>query len=246
MSASGPTRTFLLGGRTSASAECRHWFGRAVRWSSCAILHRIGSASDWGIYFAGPGQSSEKRPARGLLCPRRNRSGLHGRTFDRQEIYTSERLLSNSRAGEIDTRTGEAHSLKKPLQRSIPRWAGMTDSIRNRRCRADVRVLRGSFDPTKSRCQNWKPQARHSNPRQTACSLTSASTRRPCRSGVLGRERRRRWRISAMQAGPKKRTSLNGRAALKLMRLDGARRVDKAASDARVTKASSSIAVCCC
>ena len=45
-----------------------------------------------------------------------------------------------------------------------------------------------------------------------------------------------------MQAGttPKKRTSLNGRAALKLMRLDGARRADQAASDARVTKASSS------
>jgi hypothetical protein len=48
-----------------------------------------------------------------------------------------------------------------------------------------------------------------------------------------------------MQAGttPKKRTSLNGRAALKLMRLDGARRAHQAASDARVTKASSSIAV---
>ena len=48
-----------------------------------------------------------------------------------------------------------------------------------------------------------------------------------------------------MQAGttPKKRTSLNGRAALKLMRLDGAQRADQAASDARVTKASSSIAV---
>src|SRR6476646_5615083 len=48
-----------------------------------------------------------------------------------------------------------------------------------------------------------------------------------------------------MQAGttPKKRTSLNGRAALKLMRLDGAQRADQAASDARVTTASSSIAV---
>ena len=48
-----------------------------------------------------------------------------------------------------------------------------------------------------------------------------------------------------MQAGttPKKRTSLNGRAALKLMRLDGARRADQAASDARVAKAGSSIAV---
>jgi hypothetical protein len=47
-----------------------------------------------------------------------------------------------------------------------------------------------------------------------------------------------------MQAGttPKKRTSLNGRAALKLMRLDGARRADQAASNARVTKASSSVA----
>src|SRR6476620_2464391 len=48
-----------------------------------------------------------------------------------------------------------------------------------------------------------------------------------------------------MQAGttPKKRTSLNGRAALKLMRLDGTRRADQAASDARATKAGSSIAV---
>jgi hypothetical protein len=46
-----------------------------------------------------------------------------------------------------------------------------------------------------------------------------------------------------MQAGPKKRTSVNGRAALKLMWLDGARRADQAASDARVTRAGSSIAV---
>ena len=48
-----------------------------------------------------------------------------------------------------------------------------------------------------------------------------------------------------MQAGttPKKRTSLSGRAALKLMRLDGARRADQAASDACVTKAGLSIAV---
>ena len=46
-----------------------------------------------------------------------------------------------------------------------------------------------------------------------------------------------------MQAGttPKKRTNLNGRAALKLMRLDGARRADQAASDARVTKAGSGV-----
>ena len=47
-----------------------------------------------------------------------------------------------------------------------------------------------------------------------------------------------------MQAGPKKRISLNGRAALKLMRLDGARRVDQAASDARVTKASLQLRCC--
>src|SRR6478736_6427917 len=48
-----------------------------------------------------------------------------------------------------------------------------------------------------------------------------------------------------MQAGttPKERTSRNGRAALKLMRLYGARRAHQAASDARVTKAVSSIAV---
>src|SRR5207342_3372075 len=38
-----------LGGRTSASAECRHWSGRAVRWSSCAILLRanIGLSAKW-------------------------------------------------------------------------------------------------------------------------------------------------------------------------------------------------------
>jgi hypothetical protein len=50
---------------------------------------------------------------------------------------------------------------------------------------------------------------------------------------------------AAMQAGtrPNKRTGLSGRTALKLKRLDGARRADHAASDARVTKASSSIAV---
>ena len=48
-----------------------------------------------------------------------------------------------------------------------------------------------------------------------------------------------------MQAGTtqKKRTSPSGRAVPKLMRLDGARRVHQAASDARVTKAVSSIAV---
>ena len=34
----GSNPDFLLGGRRSASAECRHWSGRAVRWSSCAIL----------------------------------------------------------------------------------------------------------------------------------------------------------------------------------------------------------------
>ena len=38
MSGLGSNPDFLLGGRTSASAECRHWSARAVRWSSCAIL----------------------------------------------------------------------------------------------------------------------------------------------------------------------------------------------------------------
>ena len=32
-------------GRTSASAECGHWSGRAVRWSSCAILLRSGGCT---------------------------------------------------------------------------------------------------------------------------------------------------------------------------------------------------------
>jgi hypothetical protein len=42
---SGSNPVFLLGGRTSASAECGHWSGRAVRWSSCAILLRVRSVA---------------------------------------------------------------------------------------------------------------------------------------------------------------------------------------------------------
>src|SRR5258705_7232027 len=42
---SGSNPDFLLGGRTSASAESRHWSGRAVRLSSCAILLRPGPAA---------------------------------------------------------------------------------------------------------------------------------------------------------------------------------------------------------
>ena len=33
----GSNPDFLLGGRTSASAECRHWSGRAVRWSPLGV-----------------------------------------------------------------------------------------------------------------------------------------------------------------------------------------------------------------
>jgi hypothetical protein len=40
------TRTSSLGGRTSASAECRHWSGRAVRWSSWAIRRCAAAATD--------------------------------------------------------------------------------------------------------------------------------------------------------------------------------------------------------
>jgi hypothetical protein len=42
---SGSNPNFLLVGRTSASAECRHWSARAVRWASCAILLRPGPAA---------------------------------------------------------------------------------------------------------------------------------------------------------------------------------------------------------
>ena len=40
----GSNPGFLLGGRTSASAECRHWSGRAVRWfdfAQRAALHAV-------------------------------------------------------------------------------------------------------------------------------------------------------------------------------------------------------------
>ena len=34
--------------RTSASAECRHWSGRAVRWSSGAILLKVRLCGEHG------------------------------------------------------------------------------------------------------------------------------------------------------------------------------------------------------
>jgi len=40
----GSNPDFLLGGRTAASAECRHWSGRAVRWfdfAQRAALHAV-------------------------------------------------------------------------------------------------------------------------------------------------------------------------------------------------------------
>jgi hypothetical protein len=49
MSATGSNPDFLLGGRTSASVECRHWSGRAVRWSTAhdgqAQLGRAGDVA---------------------------------------------------------------------------------------------------------------------------------------------------------------------------------------------------------
>jgi hypothetical protein len=63
---------FLLGGRTSASTECRHWSGRAVRWPSCAILLSL----SWLEVKTTP---VRRRPAIAFAClrgsglsPRRN------------------------------------------------------------------------------------------------------------------------------------------------------------------------------
>ena len=60
VSALGPNPDLLLGGRTSASAECRHWSGRAVRWSGCAIL-------------LGPGPAAALRASRAAPVKRRPR-----------------------------------------------------------------------------------------------------------------------------------------------------------------------------
>ena len=58
MSVWRPNPDFLLGGRTSASAECRHWSARAVRWSSCAILlarfSRLTNGCSWNAVSASP------------------------------------------------------------------------------------------------------------------------------------------------------------------------------------------------
>ena len=57
----GANPDFLLGGRTS-SAECRHWPGKAVRWSSCAILLSapVMSCSP-AVMTAPPSRSRSKR-----------------------------------------------------------------------------------------------------------------------------------------------------------------------------------------
>jgi hypothetical protein len=44
----GSKPDFVLGGRASASAECRHWPGRAVRWfdfAQRAALHAVATSS---------------------------------------------------------------------------------------------------------------------------------------------------------------------------------------------------------
>ena len=51
---SGPNPDFLLASRTSGSAECRHGSGRAVRWSSYAIL--LSASVVWLWSFSVPGE----------------------------------------------------------------------------------------------------------------------------------------------------------------------------------------------
>ena len=72
MSGVGPNPDFLLGERTSASVECRHWSGRAVRWSSCAILLRMPTfiATLW-LLLAATAAAAEPLPVpkQGGPCP---------------------------------------------------------------------------------------------------------------------------------------------------------------------------------
>ena len=59
---SGSNPDFLLAARTSASAECRHWSGRAVRWSSCAIPLRLSAlAAPGGARRCGRGRAARRR-----------------------------------------------------------------------------------------------------------------------------------------------------------------------------------------
>ena len=64
MSGLGPNPDFLLGGCTSASAECRHWSGRAVRSSSCAILPGPAPAMTTKRERPGARPQGEPTPAR--------------------------------------------------------------------------------------------------------------------------------------------------------------------------------------
>ena len=77
MSGSGPNPDFLLGGRTSGSAESGHWSGRAVRWSSCAIAAPTPAADDVPARRGRP--AGPRRRCRAPSAPRSGGAGRRAR-----------------------------------------------------------------------------------------------------------------------------------------------------------------------
>jgi hypothetical protein len=63
----GSNPDFLLGGRTSASAECRHWSGRAVRWSKAEDRPLFVFAGIWTEFKGDRGTKSKPIPGPHLV-----------------------------------------------------------------------------------------------------------------------------------------------------------------------------------
>jgi hypothetical protein len=92
----GSNSAFLLGGRTSASAECRHWSERAVRWSSCAILLSSNSSTVPSLQQGhAPRVGIRKHGENVLLAPKHKQLACINKTW-------MGRSGSNDPAGDFD------------------------------------------------------------------------------------------------------------------------------------------------
>ena len=110
MSGVGPNPDFLLGGRTSASAECRHWSERAVRWSSCAILLSYACARRrWRSRSARPSSCKTTRTLSGS-------SAISMRWRRLAKLNATIRLAQLGRAGDVAALAElKVHADLKPL-----------------------------------------------------------------------------------------------------------------------------------
>ncbi len=122
MPTAGSNPDFLLGGRTSASAECRHWSGRAVRWfdfAQRAALHAVAPHLQASEQQNLELQNRLAREARHRLDQQVERAVPNYREID-QDPRWHQWLLRYSRRS--------LHSLS-PNQEQLVRWGGRMPDV---------------------------------------------------------------------------------------------------------------------